>query len=57
MPFKDRSEGIGTRAEIQHVYFGFFTLLLSSTTMDHALWKVSIHVKIPSFSNYLVWLS
>jgi hypothetical protein len=57
VPFKDGNEGIGTRAEIQHVFFGFFTLLLSSTTMDHTLWKVSIHVKIPSFSNYLVWLS
>ena len=36
-------KGIDTRAEIQHVFVGFFPLSLSRATMNHLLWKVNSH--------------
>jgi hypothetical protein len=48
VPIKRGWEGICTRAEIQHFFFGFFALPLSSAAMNLTLWKVNTH-KIPFF--------
>jgi hypothetical protein len=52
MPLKHWGEGIGARAEIQHFFFGFFALSLSSTSMNFTLWKGNHHKK-PFFSKIL----
>jgi hypothetical protein len=52
MPLKQRGEGIGARAEIQHIFLGFFALSLSGTTMHLTLWKDN-HNKKPFFSKIL----
>ena len=48
MPLKQGNEGIGTRAEIEHVFFGFLLLELSGAAMNLPLWKVNIQ-KNPLF--------
>jgi hypothetical protein len=52
MPWEDGGEGIDTRAEIQHIFSGFFPLSLSGTTMNFPFWKVDHH-KNPVFSQIL----
>jgi hypothetical protein len=52
VPIEHGREGIDTRAEIQHIFFGFFALSLSGATMNLSLWKVNHH-KNPIFSQIL----
>jgi hypothetical protein len=49
VPVDFRGKGINARAEIQHVFSGFFPLPFSGTPMNHSLWKVNSH-KNPLFS-------